>query len=216
MSKAASLLPAPPMHHAAASPGASKEDSDGLLACGCIHANPRAASTPTRLALPYFVANCASPGAGLGARELPAPLAAQGVSGSAWAAFTAELDAAQRGAVPGLCVLGAIIPYTALLCLLPCTVKMARYHAALAAALARFNAHVLAPRGLHAMLQTTEHSLHMAPLHISASGGHCVSWLAIALTAADADALRAEPRLWVPSHPPCARSDSILPHPCAV
>ena len=113
-------------------------------------------------------------------------------------------------------MIAAIIPYTAPLFLLPVSIKTARYHAALATALEGFNAHVLGPRGLHAKLQTTEHSVHCVPMHITASGGHCVSWLAISLTAADAEALRAEPMLWAPAKSPCVRSDSIVPHPCAV
>jgi hypothetical protein len=77
------------------------------------------------------------------------------------------------------------------------------YHRALRRWVDELNAEVLEPRGLFAKFQTN--AVHSKDYHEE------ISWLAVALSEEEAQALRAEPIFWTPAC--CA--DRIKPDPCA-
>lgn len=173
----------------------------------------RPPSTPGRAVLPFFPTSCCGGGAGLADAELPPAVAAAGVSRDAWAGFVSDVSAAQAVSVPGFWTVIAFIPYfwvpvTPFVCC-----AQARYHARLRAAIDAFNRDVLAPRGLWAALQSGDMREHCCPLVLDAGiGGQ--SWLVVAVTRADAEALKAEPMYWTGAAPLGCGAGAIVPHPC--
>lgn len=176
----------------------------------------RAGPPPSRerLIIRYDGGSCCSTGAALGrGAALPHELAKAGVTELAWETLVTSLSAAQALSPPSACIVLATIPhfYLPMLPLVCCL--SARFHAAAAHALAAFNAAVLEPRGMWAALQSADLRESVFPLHVGGGGFGAVSWLAIALTRADAQALRREPMYWAPAAW-CGRQAPLEPHPC--
>lgn len=174
-------------------------------------------SSHARLILRYDAGSCCGAGAGLGAGlpilPLPHELAKAGVSPHAWDAFVVSLSAAQSLSLPGLCTVLATIPHFFIPVLPIVCCLSGRFHARLAHAVAAFNTAVLEPRGMWAALQSADLRESVFPLHVGGGGFGAVSWLAIALTRADAQALRREPMYWAPAAW-CGRQAPLEPHPC--
>jgi hypothetical protein len=164
----------------------------------------RPAGSDDRIIIPFLpMAGCSSSTGFSGQDRLRAParLAALGVTDPEWKRFAEQLESEVQPLNPGgFCKLLLLV----LLFPAPLIFTMeGRYHMALGRWLDDLNAQVLCPRGLFGKFQTTQangNSYHEEQ-----------SWLAISVTAEDADKLRAEPVFWRPA---CCSTTKLVADDC--
>lgn len=165
-------------------------------------------STDLRLVLPIrgsLLSDgcCAAQGTFVGTAidAIPEPLRRRGVRESEWADALAKLDAAARQR-PG-CPLLTLAGVPAFLCGLVCLLTLAerRFQRAMGGWLHELNDTVLESRGMYARFQSFD----------GGKNGPKFTWLAIALTAEEADRLRVEPSCWQPK---CCQPSVGVPADC--
>ena len=131
----------------------------------------------------------------------PPRLAALGITDAEWRRFAEKLESeVQPQNLGGLCKLLLLVllfpsPYVC--------IRENRYHSALGHWVDELNEQLLGPRGLFGKFQT-----------VQANGKDYheeQSWLAISLTANDAEVLRAEPVFW---RPVCCSTKRLVPDTC--
>jgi hypothetical protein len=190
-------------------------DSSGMLPVRML----RASQTKDRLVLPFEPETCCGSGPGLTTSDLPPELARAGVSSIAWSFHVDRLKReVQPLAVSSACCTFALIPHFWIATLLPVLLWQAAYHRALARWLDALNTEVLAPHGMFAALQTATLTCRCGSLREGRPGNTVASWMAVALTPAEAARLRGEPLLWQPEdalgHCLACPSQAIVPHRC--
>lgn len=169
----------------------------------------RPVTTPERLIIDFEPAGCCSSGPGIpedNATELPPALEAKGVTPYQWADAVQRLRReVQPLSTPICCGVAAVF---SVVCLPWLCWQERRYQTAVGAWVDDLNAHVLQPRGMFAKFQTNSYY----ETNGNGQGGRNeeISWLAVALTPAEAEALKAEPVFWTPE---CCQP-VMTRHPC--
>jgi hypothetical protein len=131
----------------------------------------------------------------------PAPLAARGVTEEEWRSFTLKLEQdVQSFNTGGLCL---CLAWTVLVCAPVACYVQSRYNRALGAWVNQLNKQVLEPKGMYAKFQTVQ--VNSDKYHEEQS------WLAVALSADDAEILKQEAVFWKPA---CCDSRHIVKDTC--
>eukprot|EP00611_Tribonema_gayanum_P022978 TRINITY_DN4730_c0_g1_i1.p2 TRINITY_DN4730_c0_g1~~TRINITY_DN4730_c0_g1_i1.p2 ORF type:complete len:226 (-),score=28.14 TRINITY_DN4730_c0_g1_i1:647-1324(-) len=168
--------------------GRVRQDAKGVGGGCCVR---RPMSRPERLIVPITAARCLSAGAGMNddlRSAAPMDLKERGVTDHQWIALAQSLeDTVQSEQCP--CGLLGMILGVATILPIPLVWKYtSKYQGVMEAWVSRLNTEVLEPKGMFGATQTAVwHNLN----HYEE-----VSWLAIAMTKAEAQSLRSEPHIW--------------------